>query len=232
MSLTCRYAVDEINDLMEGEVGELRISAGPAWAYSLVPDAIAAMHRRHPKIHVDLLHVMNETSLPMLSSGLLDVVLGGLPAPRERDAHLAYEPMLEIEHRVFANDSHPLNARAGVQPAQLCVHPWIWFTEAVAARALMTAYLRKARLALPPASVETSSVQSVFRLMQRGDYLMVLPSTSIAMAAHHGLRPLRLARPLGRFTAGMMYRPSVKRLKAFAAFREALLAQLAALPKD
>ncbi len=71
VAITCQYAVSEISELLEGEVGELRISAGPAWAYALVPDAIAAMQATRPKIRVTLLDLINDVSLPMLASGLL-----------------------------------------------------------------------------------------------------------------------------------------------------------------
>jgi hypothetical protein len=64
--------------------------------------------------------------------------------------------------------------------------------------------------------------------MQQGNYLMLLPSTSSATAAHHGIRALRLKTGFGRYAAGMMYRPAVMRLKAFTAFRNALLSKLPA----
>jgi DNA-binding transcriptional LysR family regulator len=226
VAITCQYAVSEISDLLEGEAGELRLSAGPAWAYSLVPDAIAAMQAERPKIRVTLLDLINEMSLPMLSSGLLDVVLGGLPPEPLRDPQIRYEALLEVEHLVFADEQHPLNQIEGVEAAQLGAHPWIWFTTGAASRDLLASYFERASLPAPATSVETSSAQSVFRLMQQGNYLMLLPSTSRATAAHHGVRPLRLKAGFGRYVAGMMYRPSVLRLKAFTSFREALLQKL------
>lgn len=226
VAITCQYAATEISDLLEGEAGELRLSAGPAWAYSLVPDAIAAMQSERPKIRVTLLDLVNEVSLPMLSSGLLDVVLGGLPPDSMRDPQIQYEPLLEIEHLVFADEQHPLHQIEAAEAAQLGTHPWIWFTTGAASRELLGSYFERAGLPAPSISVETSSAQSVFRLMQQGGYLMLLPSTSRATAAHHGVLPLRLKVGFGRYVAGMMYRPSVLRLKAFTSFRDALLQRL------
>ena len=40
VAITCQYAVSEISELLEGEAGELRISAGPAWAYALGAQAL------------------------------------------------------------------------------------------------------------------------------------------------------------------------------------------------
>ena len=228
VAITCQYAVSEISELLEGEVGELRISAGPAWAYALVPDAIAAMQATRPKIRVTLLDLINDVSLPMLASGLLDVVLGGLPSTR--DPQLEYEPILEIEHLVFANKKHPLSQHAVVTAAHLTTYPWIWFTTGAASLDLMVSYFQQAGLAPPSAAVETSSAQSAFRLMQHSSYLMLLPSTSLGTAEHHGLRPLSLQRSFGHYEAGMIYRPSVRRLKAFMSFRNTLLSKLSSIP--
>ena len=228
VAITCQYAVSEISELLEGEAGELRISAGPAWAFALVPDAIAAMQATRPKIRVTLLDLINDVSLPMLASGLLDVVLGGLPSTR--DPQLEYEPILEIEHLVFANKKHPLSQHAVVAAAHLTTYPWIWFTTGAASLDLMVSYFQQAGLAPPSAAVETSSAQSAFRLMQHSSYLMLLPSTSLGTAEHHGLRPLSLQRSFGHYEAGMIYRPSVRRLKAFMSFRNTLLSKLSSIP--
>lgn len=224
VAITCKSAANEISELLDGEAGELRISAGPAWAYALVPDAIVAMKAARPKIRVTLLDLINDVSLPMLASGLLDVVLGGLPATR--DPQLEYERVLEIEHLVFANEQHPLTQLAIVDAAHLSAYPWIWFTAGSAPRGLMASYFQQAELVPPSAAVETSSAPSAFRLLQHSNYLMLLPSTALGTAAHHGLRPLPLRRSFGHYVAGMIYRPSVRRLKAFTSFRDALLDRL------
>ncbi|WP_159594820.1 LysR family transcriptional regulator [Hydrogenophaga sp. BPS33] len=228
IALTCKYALAELGDLREGEAGELHIAAGPAWAYALLPDAIAHLQAVHPKVRVTLINQLNDSTLPLLSSGRLDVVLGGLPPPKLRDPQIAYEPLLTVEHLVYAHESHPLHQREQVRAADLVAFPWIWFIEAVAARDLVKKYFQRARLPMPAAAVETSAVQLGFRLMQHGRHVMVLPSTLREIGAGHGLRPLKLQGTLGRFTSGMMYRPSVRRLKAFEVFRGAILEALCA----
>lgn len=228
VALTCKYAVSEIGDLLEGEAGELRLSAGPAWAYSLVPDAIAAMHTRHPHISIQLLDLRIDAALPLLAQGSLDVVLGRLPPVALRDPQFVYERLLEIEHLVFANRQHPLSGRSALRPEDLIAYPWIWFTQELASQTLLASYFADAGLKPPSSAVEASSVQSVFRLMQQGNYLMLLPSTSSAMAAHQGIEALSLHKSLGRFDAGMIYRPSVRRLRAFTSFRDVLHEKLPA----
>lgn len=228
VEMNCTYAASELGDLLAGGGGELRLAAGPAWAYELAPDAVATLTRRLPGVKVSILTRMNEATLPMLDAGRLDIVLGGLPPEGSRSGELRYEPLIEVEHLVFAGLQHPLQACSELAPADLQRHPWIWFDEAVTGRELVHALFARSGLELPAAAVETSSVQFGFRLLQRGMHLMLLPSTLTAAAARNGLAPLRLAQPVGRYVAGLMYRPSLERLRAFREFRDALVGVLPA----
>ncbi len=223
VALTCNYAVGEINDLLGGGTGELRVAAGPAWGYALVPDAIAAVQTIMPRVRIHLLNRLNETTLPMLSDGRLDVVLGGLPEEAERALDITYEPVIEIEHLIFASKQHPLVVKKSITPKDAAGYPWAWFAEAVSARDLLDTWFSGAGLAPPVSAVETSSVQSGFRLLQRGHHLMVMPSTLSHIAAIYGLAPLRTRGRIGRYVSGLMYRPSVMRLRAFSVFRDHLL---------
>lgn len=232
IDLSCNYAVGEINDLLGGGAGELRIAAGPAWGYRMVPDAIAAMQEKLPRTRVNLLNRLNETTLPMLSEGRLDLVLGGLPKPRERDAQLVYEPLLEVEHCIFAARGHALAERRGLHPRDVVGLPWVWFAEAVSGRALFTAWCGRARREPPLPAVETMSVQSGFRLLQAGRYLMLLPSTLAPLAAEYGLVALDTREPIGRYASGLMYRESVLRLRAFAELRKELLARAESFSRE
>ncbi|MBL8383350.1 MAG: LysR family transcriptional regulator [Burkholderiales bacterium] len=229
VDLACHYAAGEIDDLLDGRSGVLRIAAGPAWAYGIVPDVIARLHAEFPRVQVSLLNRMNESTLPLLSAGRIDAVLGGLPEAGTRDPDVVHEPLLEIEHRVFAGIEHPLSKRRRIRPAEMRDYGWIWFDESVSARALFAAMFRGAGVEPPPSAVETSSVQAGIRLMRQGHYLMVLPSTLHPIAQANGLRVLDCALPIGRFAAGIMYRPSVLRLRAFARFRELLMREVTSL---
>lgn len=228
MEMNCTYAAAEISQLVAGDTGELRIAAGPAWAYQLAPDAIAQAKRQLPGVKVSLLGRMNEATLPMLAEGRLEAVLGGLPEDRERSPEIHYEPLLEIEHLVFCSERHPLQSLKEVRPRNLLQFPWIWFNEAVSGRQYMEGLFAKAGLQAPPASIDTTSVHFGFRVMADGHHLMLLPSTLQAVAQREGLKPLSMRGTGGRYVAGLMYRPSVMRLHAFSTFRQALMNAIAA----
>lgn len=229
MELDCSYAAAEISELLEGQAGELRIAAGPAWAHEIAPDAAGALVESMPGVRLTMLTGMNEVTLPMLRAGELDVVLGGLPPDDERLPELAYLPLIRIEHEVFASTDHPLHLHKRVPIKALAQQPWIWLRDSVSARTHLSQALRKADAAAPPASIETTSIQFGFRLLKRARHLMVLPSTLRSAAAHEQLAPLALAAPIGSFVAGAMYRPALERLKAFRRLKEALLEQCSAV---
>lgn len=222
VEMNCTYAAAEISQLVEGESGELRIAAGPAWAYQLAPDAIAQVKRQYPGVKVSLLGRLNDATLPMLAEGRLEAVLGGLPEKKDRSLDIHYEPLLEIEHLVFASENHPLHSKKRVLPKDLLNYPWIWFNEAVSGRRHIESFFAQAGLVVPSASIDTTSVHFGFRVMADDRHLMQLPSTLLVVAQREGLHPLPLRGATGRYEAGLIYRPSVLRLHAFSAFRQAL----------
>lgn len=222
VEMNCTYAAAEITQLLKGNTGELRIAAGPAWAYQLAPDAIANTKRLLPGVKVSLLGRMNEATLPMLAEGRLEAVLGGLPEAKDRLPDIRYEPLLEIEHLVFASQHHPLHSLKQVRPHDLLMYPWIWFNETVSGRIYMENLFAEAGLEAPHTSIETTSVHFGFRVMADERHLMQLPSTMQSVAQREGLHPLPVRGKGGRYMAGLMYRPSVMRLHAFSTFRQAL----------
>jgi len=224
--MNCGYAVTEMDQLLTGVSGQLRIAAGPAWAYGIAPAAVAAMKAKVPGVHVMFTGRMNEATLPLLDAGQLDVVLGGLPDVDDRKPDLAYEPLIEVEHQVFARQDHPLHLKRKVTVSDLAACPWVWFAEAVSGRRLLEAQFDAAGLKPPPESVTTTSMHFGFRVMADSRHLMLLPSTLSGPARVEQLKPLRLGAQVGRYVAGLMYRPSILRLRAFAEFREELLVVL------
>lgn len=231
VEMNCTYAAAEITQLLKGDVGELRVAAGPAWAYQLAPDAIAQTKRLLPGVKVSLLGRMNDATLPMLAEGLLEAVLGGLPAEEERLPDICYEPLLEIQHLVFASKRHPLQSLRQVRPHDLLKFPWIWFSEAVSGRAYAEGLFAQAGLQAPVTSIDTTSVHFGFRVMTDDRHVMLLPSTLQAVAQREGLQPLAVRGKGGHYVAGLMYRPSVMRLHAFSTFREALKTAIEASTK-
>jgi len=224
VDLACHHAVSELHDLRDGGAGELRLAAGPAWDSGLVPDAIVSVQQAFPRIRFLVSSRHNEGTLPLLTDARIDLVLGAIPDKSRRDPQITYEHLLYIEYHIFANADNPLQAHKGLRPRDLMVAPWVWFAEAVTSRADLHDWFRRARLAPPESAVEATSLQAAVRLMQKGNYLMLLPSTLTPVVAERGLRALDIRQSIGSYSAGMMYRQSTLRLRAFAELRKHVMA--------
>lgn len=219
---TWRYALTELNGITSGQTGSLGIGAGPAWAYTLVPDAVADLQQLYPELSVRIVTRMSEY-YRMIETGELDVLVAELPD--ERLPGLRYESLLRIERLVFAGHHHPLAGRSDLTAADLVSYPWIVYLDSVYGPTAFAAYFQAEGLSAPEPAVATSTFQSGFRLMQQGDYLMMLPGTIRANEEEWRIRPLRITGKVRDYAAGVIYRPEFLRIQPYAAFRELLIAR-------
>jgi DNA-binding transcriptional LysR family regulator len=229
IEMTSNQAIQEIHELTSGGTGVLRVGAGAAWGLSILPKAIAQLQRVLPLVTLQHYDWVNERTLPMLAEGKLDAVVGGLPHLSQRDTGILYEPLMDVEQLIFAHKDHPLQGKMCALDS-LSDFKWVWFREATLGRNLLSEQLAETDLAIPPSSIDTTSIYFGIQLLADSPlYLMLLPSTLSKLAATHGLVPLQLEKSIGTYPAGLMYRESSRRLKAFAAFREIIHAEVATL---
>lgn len=216
---TLRYASNELQGISSGEAGSLRIGAGPAWAYTIVPDTLALLYDEYPSLLIEITTRLSDY-YRMLEAGQLDILIAELP--EKRLPGFRYERLMTIRRHVFARADHPLASKSGITARQLLDFPWITFKESIYGPAVMAAHFSAAGLAPPEAAVATSSFQTGFRMMRHRDYLMMLPETIRANQAEWQIAPLRLAGSLLSYDAGMIYRPELLRIRPYARFRELL----------
>lgn len=228
IDLSCELAVQEMHDLANGESGTLRIGAGPAWAFSLVPDSVSLLRKALPQVRIQFYDWITERMLPMLLDGELDILVGGIPPTNQQLPQLTYEPLFDVEQFVFAGQGHPLQGRR-CTPKELASYPWIWFREAALGKGLLQEQFEAAGIPWPASSVDSTSIQFGLRLLSQGDsHLMLLPSTLAETARGFDARALRLKQPLPAYPAGMIFRAPTMRLRAASLFRD-LLSQRVAL---
>lgn len=220
MDQTLRYALNELQGISAGRTGSLRIGAGPAWAYTIVPDAVAELYDEFPSVSVEITTRLSDY-YRMLEAGQLDMLIAELP--EDRLAGFEYEKVLTIQRHVFARRGHPLARRKKIAAAELLDYPWITFRESIYGPVVMEAYFAKEGLKAPDAAVATSSFQTGFRLMRQRDYLMMLPETIRATEAEWQIAPLHLAGTPRAYDAGMIYRPELTKIRPYARFRELIV---------
>lgn len=220
VELNLGYGLSEIQENLDGTLGSLRIGAGVAWSYAIVPDAIAQLQQELPGVRAELHTRVNEF-YPMLEAGQLDCLVTELP--EKRQPMLAYEEILAIDRRIFSHRSHPLATQRRIPTPTLLHYPWVAFLGSPVGTLALKAYFASAGLAEPPIAVATSSFQSGFQVMRQHAYLMMLPSTLSAVAHERGLVALDIQHTMKGYISGLVYRPEVSRLSPFRRFRELLI---------
>ncbi|WP_176084696.1 LysR family transcriptional regulator [Martelella sp. HB161492] len=160
-----------------GAEGRLRIHAGPLWSSVVLPSVIAKLHKRFPNLTVEMAP-STASATQELIDGNIDVTFGGLYQAERENPTLEFHAFSKICDRLVARADHPIQ-RLGTNDYE-AVHdyPWIIYSadpiyEAETLHAVME---RTGRL--PQIRVRSSSLLAIFRLLQDGDYLCILPDAA------------------------------------------------------
>ena len=188
-------AMSEMNALQRGR---LRIAATMFMAY-LLPPALTAFKRRHPKIQVDVRFHNSAKVLQLVEDGSVDFGFAGGMA--DLPANLGVTP-IHVERLVLAAPpDHPLVGRPSVEPADLAPH-----LVAIRERG---AYTRRriedwfGDVPLPESLIEVGRIEAAIRLAlcgclafvpegaigpdAEGGRLVALPARGLAFALEYNL---------------------------------------------
>ncbi|AJY46194.1 LysR family transcriptional regulator [Martelella endophytica] len=160
-----------------GAEGQLRIHAGPLWSSVVLPSVTSKLHERFPNLTVEMAP-STAGSTQALIDGHIDVSFGGLYAPERDHPNLAAQAFSRICDRLVARAGHPIHNCAADDYEAVHRYPWIIYSadpvyEAETLHAVME---RTGRL--PQIRVRSSSLLAIFRLLQDGDYLCILPDAA------------------------------------------------------
>ena len=197
-----RHAAQELADLQSGAGGRVAVGTLVSAAVSLLPQAIAAVQATRPNLIVKIVEGTNDTLIPLLRSGDLDLVVGRLPALSSREG-IAEQVLCDDYAQIVVRKGHPLLARPTVALRDLLDWRWILPREETSLRRQIEEAFRQDGLLPPHYGVESVSVLANRALVLRTDYLAVWPVQLAQAEAASGLveiLPIALpttARPIG-----------------------------------
>ncbi|HTS23731.1 MAG TPA: LysR family transcriptional regulator [Casimicrobiaceae bacterium] len=218
----CRFADAEIESIVRGEVGSIRVGAGPYWGRTLVPLAIARLHERFPKLQIDLEVGVNTVVLPKLFAGDLDLVMCALPAAHALPPGIEAEDFGEFHLRVLAGRHHPLQRKRRVTVADLARHPWVLYQHDLDTLEKLTQMLHAAGQAAPDVRVVTTSLHAVMQLLKAGPYLACLADAYLSARPEPDVAIVPFRREIWSFHSGATYHASLRRFVPIAAMIGAL----------
>jgi DNA-binding transcriptional LysR family regulator len=216
----------EMVALKSGETGLLRIGTGPS-GISYLPDALIAFQQQRPNVRVALAVDAMDANLAALLNGELDLICTALEFPRHPT--LKSERLIEIGNVVIAAESHPLAGKSGVEPRELLAYPWTAFSHDEMARARLGGYFAANELDLPHFAVETNSLETIFALLARSNYLASMPSLVLAEARRRGLTALNVKGSFWSVGLGFAYVRTAHPPSALASFITILRAHMLTL---
>lgn len=205
----------EIRALKEGERGTLRLAAAPVWMHSILPQSIARMHVRHPQLSVTLAPMDYTTASPLLQNGELDAFFGGFQRIEGLPSFLVRRALFPAQLRVIARDGHPILSAPRASARDLLSYPWLSYQSDLA-------YLDTVRDAIEDttgtrvrAAVQCESMITVLELLREGDFLALLPSSSLRSSQGTGLRAVSTELQPVTFQSGPIFRRSLQSNQAF-----------------
>jgi DNA-binding transcriptional LysR family regulator len=197
-----RHATLELAELRDGAGGSVAIGTLLSASVRLLPQAMARVLCTRPNLRIRIVEGTNESLMPQLRRGDLDMVVGRLPEFREREG-IRQERLMEDEARIVAGPGHPLVQVPAPRLEDLVALPWIMPGQDTTLRRQIDHAFRQAGCEPPVGGVESVSVLVTRALLREGRHLAVWPSqladAEAALGTVHVL-PLPLpatSRPLG-----------------------------------
>lgn len=188
-----------------GAEGRLRIHAGPLWSSVVLPAIVPRLHMSFPNLTVEMTPSTGG-SLPALLDGTVDASFGGLYAPERHHPQLESRAFSTIRDRVTARADHPIQSCDPEDYAAVHRYPWIIYAADPIYEAETLHAVMERTGALPQVRVRSSSLLAIFRLLQGGDYLCILPDAAVRGIPGRPLQTVPIELGRRNSETGVLYR--------------------------
>ncbi len=177
-------------EFRDGETGRLRLGTGATACIYLLPDILARVKRRMPRLEVTVATGNTRDMLDRLEAGALDVALVTRPVRTGRSVvqtHLMADPLLALVPKALAPKA------AAIGAAQLARLPLILYETGGNTRTIVDNWFERAGVAASPI-MELGSVEAIKVLVASGLGASILPRLSLTQVARSAVVcPLRPA---------------------------------------
>jgi DNA-binding transcriptional LysR family regulator len=203
-----RAAETEIDELIRGERGYLRVGTFSSAAATFMPEAVADFARRHPRVRVTLLEAGPQALVDLIRSGEIDVaVVYDYPGHAELESgELETFDLIEDPDDVLLPPGHALVRRRRLTIADLAGERWIFPTlaEDHPVVRVVTAACTRAGFE-PDIAFAINDCQGAQALVAAGLGIALLPRLAIH-PLHRGVvtRPLTGSVPARRILAARL----------------------------
>ncbi len=201
-----RAARNDIDTIQGAKGGEIRVGVSPAVAMSLLPQAILNFKRARPKVRFHIQEGVYPDVLAAVRSGELDFVVCLLPE-QPRDEELAHELLLRDRLTPAVRTKHPYAGKRH-KLGDLLDADWVIYRRERTGRDVFEGMFIEAGLEPPLGTIECASFACAVMLVERGDYVALVPKQLFASSnpLRWGLVPLSIDSAMPSWNVAVFYR--------------------------
>lgn len=170
-----RHARSDVQMVQGAQIGEIRLSASPSVAIGLLPRAIVAFQRTHPKVSFRISEGVYPDILPGLRSGDIDLAICLVPA-RSRDPQLNYMSLVKDQLVPAVRKNHPLMNGKRLKLGDLLDLNWVIYGRGHTGLDVFEQTFASNHFDMPKGTIECTSIASAIALVENGDYITLVPS--------------------------------------------------------
>ena len=174
-----RHARSDVEAVQGANVGEIRISASPTVAMGLLPRAVIAFQRTHPRVTFHIVEGVYPDVLAAVRTGDIDLsicLVPGLP----RDETLNFTSLVKDRLVPAVRADHPLVGRRKLRLSDLVDLDWIVYRGSHTGLDVFEQTFLANKLEPPNSTVECTSFACALVLVESGNYVTLVPSQIFA----------------------------------------------------
>ncbi|MEM7303185.1 MAG: LysR family transcriptional regulator [Pseudomonadota bacterium] len=186
-----KFLERELEELIAGQAGSLRIGAGMVWSDVFLPDLLASFSKTRPNLEITIRRSVGSRFRSLLEDGTIDIGLGLEPSPDEISPDVRFDPLTSIGTRFFVRWDHPLTHIEAVSLSDISAYPWaIYRLDALIFERARRLFFDKSLLVGKPSFLADSSA-SVMSFVSQTDHITCLPEPMSPMAERFNLKALK-----------------------------------------
>jgi LysR family transcriptional regulator of abg operon len=217
-----RHARSDVEAVQGANVGEIRISASPTVAMGLLPRAVIAFQRTHPRVTFHIVEGVYPDVLAAVRTGDIDLsicLVPGLP----RDETLNFTSLVKDRLVPAVRADHPLVGKRKLRLSDLVDLDWIVYRGSHTGLDVFEQTFLANKLEPPKSTVECTSFACALALVESGNYVTLVPSQIFAGKRNPlSIAPVMLDSPMPPWQVAVISR----RQYELSAAGEAFLAEL------
>ncbi len=164
---------EELANLRHAEFGQVNVGTLISASARLLPESIALMKQRHPKVDIAVHEAANVVLFPMLEVGELDLIVGRLPDEHSELVDLC--PLFEERLIIVTRTGHPLARQINLDLNELCDYAWIVPIQTSPVRARVNEFFVRHHLPLPANKIESLSLLTNIGILKNSDAITMMP---------------------------------------------------------